>query len=50
MPHSIRKLKENGYVVEDMYKYKKSHVPTNAGTIVLFTSFITIALIPLFIR
>ena len=50
MPHSIRKLRENNYIVRDMYKYHETHVPTNAGTIVLFTSFISIALIPLFIR
>ena len=50
MPHSIRKLKENGYVVKDMYKHESTQIPTNAGTIVLFISFISIALIPLFIR
>ena len=38
MPHSIRKLKENNFVVYDMYKYKKTMIPTNAGMIVLFIS------------
>ena len=50
MPRSIRKLKENNYLVKDMYKSSKPFVPTNAGTIVLFISFISIALTPLFLR
>ena len=50
MPHSIRKLKENNFVVYDMYKYKKTMIPTNAGMIVLFISFITISLFPLVVR
>ena len=49
MPHSIRKLKENNYVVKDMYKNNVT-VPTNAGTIILFTSFVAISLSPLLIR
>lgn len=49
MPHSIRKLQESGYVVKDMYKPGESMIPTNAGMIVLFTSFISIALLPLIV-
>ena len=50
MPHSMRKLRENGYVVIDMYKPDKPTIPTNAGIIVLFTSFVSISLLPLIIR
>ena len=50
MPHSIRKLKEANYVVPDMYKVGKPVIPTNAGIIVLFVSYITISLQPLFVR
>ena len=50
MPHTIRKLRENNYVVNDMYKSEKTLVPTNAGTIVLFISFLSISLFPLFVR
>ena len=50
MPHSIRKLRENGYVVKDMYKQDNPLIPTNAGMILLFTSFISISLLPLVTR
>ena len=50
MPHSIRKLRENGYVVKDMYKLDHPLIPTNAGMIILFTSFISISLLPLLSR
>ena len=50
MPHSIRKLREGGYVARDMYKPDRPVIPTNAGTLVLFTSFISIALLPLIVR
>ena len=50
MPHSIRKLREGGYVASDMYKTEKPFLPTNAGIIVLFTSFISISLLPLIVR
>ena len=50
MPHSLRKLREGGYVVRDMYKPERPVIPTNAGTLVLFTSFISIALLPLIVR
>ena len=33
MPRSIRKLREGGYVVFDMYKPNKPKIPTNAGLI-----------------
>ncbi len=50
MPHSIRKLRERGYVAMDMYKSGKPMISTNAGMIILFTSFISIALLPLIVR
>jgi len=49
MPHSIKKLTESGYVVKDMYKLDRPLIPTNAGIILLFTSFISISLSPLVI-
>lgn len=50
MPHSISKLRESGYMARDMYKSGKPMIPTNAGMIILFTSFISIALLPLIVR
>tara|TARA_B100001250_G_scaffold413855_1_gene449493 strand:+ start:10898 stop:11887 length:990 start_codon:yes stop_codon:yes gene_type:complete len=50
MPHSILKLREAGYVAKDMYKSDLTLVPTNAGMIVLFISYISIALLPLIVR
>ena len=50
MPHSIRKLRQNGYVVKDMYKHDKPEIPTNAGIILIFTSFLSISLVPLIIK
>lgn len=50
MPHSIRKLSDNGYVAKDMYKPEQNLVPTNAGIIMVFTSFIAISLMPLLLR
>ena len=50
MPHSIRKLKDNKILASDMYKFDSHQIPTNAGMIVLFTSFIAISLSPLIAR
>jgi len=50
LPHSIRKLRESGHVAKDMYKFNKTLIPTNAGMILMFTSFISISLTPLLIR
>ena len=50
LPHSIRKLRENGQVCLDMYKSGKVEIPTNAGMIILFTSYISISLLPLLVR
>ena len=50
MPHSIRKLREQGYVVKDMYKLNSPLISTNAGIIVLFVAYISISLLPLLSR
>lgn len=50
MPHSIRKLSENGHMVKDMYKKDNPLIPTNAGIIVLFVSYISISIYPLLAR
>ena len=44
-PHSVRKLRENGYLAYDMYKPEKPRLPTNAGIIILFVSYMGIALV-----
>ena len=43
MPHSIRKLRDANYVAIDKYKINQPEIPTNAGVIVLFTSFVSIS-------
>jgi UDP-N-acetylglucosamine--dolichyl-phosphate N-acetylglucosaminephosphotransferase len=50
MPHSIRKIAESGSLANDMYKPGQPAIPTNAGMIILFTSFISLALLPLIVR
>ena len=50
LPHSVRKLSESGYVAKDMYKVGLPEIPTNAGIIIVFTSFISISFFPLFSR
>jgi len=50
LPHSIKKLKENNYLAKDMYKFDQPKIPTNAGMILIFTSFISISLVPLIVR
>lgn len=50
MPHSIKKLKENNYLVIDMYKKSLPQVPTNAGIILLFSSYLSIAIYQLLAR
>lgn len=50
MPHSIRKLRENKYLVKDMYKLETPLIPTNGGMILVFTSFTAVSLMPLLVR
>ena len=50
LPHSIRKLKNNNYVAKDMYKINSPSIPTNCGMILVFTSFLSISLVPFLSR
>lgn len=50
MPHSIRRLRERGHLVKDMYKLNTPSVPTNGGMILVFTSFTAISVVPLLVR
>ena len=38
MPYIIRKLKKNGYVVQDMYKKTMPTVPTNGGLLIILVA------------
>ena len=37
MPHTLRRLTKNNYLVKDVYKIDKPLIPTNCGTILIFT-------------
>ncbi len=50
LPHTIRKLTESNQVAKDMYKVNTPNVPTNAGMVLLFTSFISLSILPFFNR
>ena len=50
MPRSIRSLEKKEFIVLDMYKKTKTKIPTNGGLIVLFISFVSVALLPLVLR
>ena len=50
IPHSMRKLSEKGYIAKDMYKLDKPKIPTNAGLILLFVTYISILVTPLIFR
>jgi len=50
MPRSIRSLEKKEFLVLDMYKKTKPQIPTNGGLIVLFISFVSVALLPLVLR
>ena len=50
IPRAIQKFSERDLVVVDMYKADKPKIPTNAGLVIIFTSYLTISLIPLLIR
>jgi len=47
MPQAIVRLNEKGITVTDMYKTDKPLLPTKGGIIVIFTSFLTLSIIPL---
>jgi UDP-N-acetylglucosamine--dolichyl-phosphate N-acetylglucosaminephosphotransferase len=50
MPIFIRKMEENGDVVNDMYKRFKHDVPTKGGLAVLFSIYLTVVIVPVFFR
>ena len=46
MPKMIQKLKDGNFVAKDMYKKGTPEIPTKGGIAILFTSFLTLAAIP----
>ena len=50
LPKAIHNLKSKGQVSKDMYKVKQPKIPTNLGVVLVFTSFISIAIMPLVLR
>jgi UDP-N-acetylglucosamine--dolichyl-phosphate N-acetylglucosaminephosphotransferase len=48
MPYIIRKLKENGYVVKDMYKKGLPDIPTNGGLPILLVAIFSLSILTLF--
>lgn len=47
IPKMIQKLREGNFVTKDMYKKGTPEVPTKGGIAVIFTSFLTLAIIPI---
>jgi UDP-N-acetylglucosamine--dolichyl-phosphate N-acetylglucosaminephosphotransferase len=48
MPYIIRKLKENGHIVKDMYKKTMPIVPTNGGLPILLVAIFSLSILTLF--
>lgn len=48
MPYIIRKLKENGHVVKDMYKSDQPLVPTQGGLAILLIAIFSLSILTLF--
>jgi UDP-N-acetylglucosamine--dolichyl-phosphate N-acetylglucosaminephosphotransferase len=48
MPYIIRKIKENGHVVRDMYKKTMPEVPTNGGLPLLLIAIFSLSILTLF--
>jgi UDP-N-acetylglucosamine--dolichyl-phosphate N-acetylglucosaminephosphotransferase len=48
MPYIIRKLRENGHVVKDMYKKTIPLVPTNGGLPILLVAIFSLSILTLF--
>ena len=48
MPYIIRKLTENGYVVQDMYKKTMPIVPTNGGLPIILVAIFSLSILTLF--
>ena len=50
VPPAIDKLQEGGFVVLDMYKRNTPKVPTKGGMVVLFTAFLTLVSVGVWLR
>jgi len=48
MPYIIRKLRENGHVVKDMYKSSQPLVPTQGGLAILLIAIFSLSILTLF--
>lgn len=48
LPNIIKKMKENGLVVKDMYKKDLPAVPANGGLLILMTAIFSLSIISLF--
>jgi UDP-N-acetylglucosamine--dolichyl-phosphate N-acetylglucosaminephosphotransferase len=48
MPYIIKKIKENGHVVRDMYKKTMPEVPTNGGLPILIVAIFSLSILTLF--
>ncbi len=48
MPHVIRKMREGGFVVKDMYKKNLPDVPTNGGLVIILVAMFSMSIISLF--
>jgi UDP-N-acetylglucosamine--dolichyl-phosphate N-acetylglucosaminephosphotransferase len=48
MPYIIRKLKEKGHIVKDMYKKTMPNIPTNGGLPIILISLFSLSILTLF--
>ena len=48
MPYIIKKLKENGHIVRDMYKKTMFEIPTNGGLPILLVAIFSLSILTLF--
>jgi UDP-N-acetylglucosamine--dolichyl-phosphate N-acetylglucosaminephosphotransferase len=48
MPYIIRKLKQNGHIVKDMYKADQPLIPTQGGLAILITAIFSLSILTLF--
>ena len=48
MPYIIRKLRQNGHVVKDMYKADLPEVPTQGGLVILLIAIFSLSILSLF--
>lgn len=48
MPFTIKRLRDNGYVVKDMYKKSTPQIPTNGGLPILLVAIFALSILTLF--